>query len=167
MGILTLILAIILLIVSLSAASRFIGCIFSANSREKIKKQPILHFIWAILSILIILALFTPTGGHPPFIRKLITCRHNLIEIGIVCKLHSEENNGKWPAQLTDLIPKYIPANDKDIINCPVTNMQYTYTQPKPDSPSDTVIITCTQHNKGLKYKKGLILYKNGDVKGE
>lgn len=165
MGILTTILVSILLIVSIGAVARFIGCIFSATSREKVKKQPILHFIWAILSIFIILVLLTPTGGHPPFIRKFITCKRNLIEIGIACKLYSEENNGKWPAQLTDL--KYILTDDKDIINCPVTNMQYTYTQPKPDSPSDIVIIVCMQHNKDLKYKKGLILYKNGDVRGE
>jgi hypothetical protein len=85
--------------------------------------------------------------------------------IGAACTMYEEDNNGKWPSKLTDLIPTYL--DDEKFVNCPALNKQYIYMRPKPDAPSDTIIVTCTQHNKDRKLKNGIILYKDGRVTEE
>lgn len=118
-----------------------------------------------ILAVIVVFVIFIwfliPPESNPRFFRVFTNCEDNLEQIGSATALYSEKN-GKWPAQLTDLIPTYL--KDSKVINCPLTNTQYGYAQPKPDAPSDTTIITCTQHNKDLKLKIGVILYKSGLV---
>lgn len=48
----------ILVSIPLSAMVRFIGCIFSSNLRKRVKSRPILHAIWAIVSVLLIVSAY-------------------------------------------------------------------------------------------------------------
>jgi len=151
----------IIIFIPISALSIFIGCIFSPNLRKKAKKHPILYLAWAIVSIVIIYIFILL--GRPSRYDVTVKCMNNQKVIGHACYLYSENNNGKWPAQMADLIPTYL--DNPRVINCPLTNKQYIYIQPSLFSPADTAVITCTQHRTQHEPMISVTLYKGGHVR--
>ncbi len=160
MPIIVIIVFLILLIIPICVLVRFIGCIFSSELRGRVKKHPIIHTIWAIITILLIAGIYVPyfAGGVKP-VPRCILCANNLKQIGQACALYSEENNGKWPNRLSDLAPTYL--NDEKIIKCPIIKKQYNYVQPNSSSSSNTVVIYC-EHPKPTH---SVVLYKGGYVR--
>lgn len=160
MPIIVIIVFLILLIIPITALVRFIGCIFSSELRRRVKKHPIIHTIWAVITALLIAGIYVPffTVGVKP-VPGCILCANNLKQICQVCALYSENNNGKWPNQLSDLAPTYL--NDEKIIRCPIIKKQYNYVQPNSSSSSNTVIIYC-EHPEPIN---SVVLYKGGWIK--
>ncbi len=76
-------------------------------------------------------------------------CSQNLDQIGKALNKYAADNNGKYPAMLADLYPKY--AANQGMLQCPSSGQTaavcaYEYTRPAPTAPGDTVVVVCRHH---------------------
>lgn len=100
------------------------------------------------------------------------SCSHNLVDIRDGLDKYLAAHKGKYPANLSDLVPKYLP--DKSDLTCGGTGAAsgetpppLEYTPPKPDAPGDTPVVSYYSGENAILTQKQLIylrLLKDGRI---
>lgn len=63
-AILLIVLAIIIILIPLTACIRLLGCLFSSHCRSLVKRHPIIHAIWASLALFMIVFIILPFSSY-------------------------------------------------------------------------------------------------------
>ncbi len=72
-------------------------------------------------------------------------CAANMGLVGKALNQYSADHNGRYPARLSDLYPKYI--TDRSKLVCPSAgSAPFEYRQPAPSDPDNRIAVTCRQH---------------------
>lgn len=103
-----------------------------------------------VVGILCIGILFRSISGNPEF-KKVISgavsassCSQSLVSLRASLQSYRNDHDGKYPAKLADLVPKYV--RDEAALGCPATGgnlpLPIEYTRPASDAPSDAVVLS-------------------------
>lgn len=96
---------------------------------------------------------------------QIAQCQQNLQEIYAAIGRYRQRNNGKYPKNLNELVPRYLAEAGK--LKCPADTsgkpVSYQYFQPKPNSPETAPLLQCNHHTV-MNQKIPVIMLKNGQV---
>jgi len=96
---------------------------------------------------------------------QIAQCQQNLQEIYAAIGRYRQRNNGKYPKNLNELVPRYLAEAGK--LKCPADTsgkpVSYQYFQPQPNSPETAPLLQCNHHTV-MNQKIPVIMLKNGQV---
>lgn len=121
------------------------------------------------LVIAVVAALIIYVSRRPEFKQAMSAgvvmaqCQQNMQEVYQAVERYRQRNNGRYPMQLNDLVPRYLAEAGKikcpaDLSNKPVS---YRYFKPAKDSPETAPLLQC-DHHRMFNEPFSLILLKNG-----
>ena len=91
--------------------------------------------------------------------------QQNMQEIYAAIGRYRQRNNGKYPKNLNELVPRYLAEAGK--LKCPADTsgkpVSYQYFQPQPNSPETAPLLQCDHHTV-MNQKIPVIMLKNGQV---
>jgi len=96
---------------------------------------------------------------------QIARCQQNMQEIYAAIGRYRQRNNGKYPKDLKELVPRYLPEAGK--LKCPADTsgkpVSYQYFQPTQNSPDTSPLLQC-DHHMVMNQKIPVIMLKNGQV---
>ncbi len=96
---------------------------------------------------------------------QIAQCQQNMHEIYAAIDRYRQRNNGKYPKNLNELVPRYLAEAGK--LKCPADTsgkpVSYQYFQPGPDT-SDTAPLLQCDHHSVMNQKIPIIMLKNGQI---
>ncbi len=92
-------------------------------------------------------------------------CQQNLQEVYQAIERYRQRNNGQYPRQLNELVPRYLAEAGK--LRCPADTtpnpVSYRYFPPAKDSPETSPLLQC-DHHKVMNQSVPVIVFKNGHI---
>lgn len=132
----------------------------------------LLSCLGAIVLVIVGMAiLFVVVARRPEFKQAMSTgvqiaqCQQNMQEIHAAIERHRQRNNGEYPKDLNELVPRYLSEAGK--LKCPADTstepVSYQYFRLGKDSPETSPLLQC-DHHAVMNQKVPVIMLKNGQV---
>jgi hypothetical protein len=92
-------------------------------------------------------------------------CQENMKEIHAAIDRYRQRNNGKYPKDLNELVPRYLSVAGK--LKCPSDTstkpVSYQYSEPEQNTPDTAPLLQCNHHSV-MNQKIPVIMLKNGQL---
>jgi hypothetical protein len=96
---------------------------------------------------------------------KMQECQQNMKQIHEAIERYRQRNNGKYPKDLKELVPRYL--SDAGALKCPADTsakpLSYQYFQPGPNTPDTAPLLQCDYHSV-MNQKIPMMMLKNGQL---
>lgn len=103
---------------------------------------------------------------RPKYYELASECKGQLREVVPALRAYVRDHDGDWPADLEELVPKYLPA----LPHCPAdtfpNRQSYWYRQPAQTSEESVLVLSCERHRTpvGAEAEDGFLLYVTKDL---
>lgn len=96
---------------------------------------------------------------------QIAKCQQNLHDIYQAIERYHQRNNGKYPQDLGELVPRYLAQ--AGTLKCPAdpsgAPISYRYFRPAKDSPETAPLLQC-DHHRVMNQSFTLMVLKNGQI---
>lgn len=132
----------------------------------------LLSCLGAVALVVIGLAILFIVAVRRPEFKQMMSatvqigqCQQNMQEIHAALERYQQRNNGTYPKDLNQLVPRYL--SDASKLKCPADTsgkpVSYTYFQPRKDSSETAQLLQC-DHHVAMNQKIPVIMLRNGQI---
>lgn len=132
----------------------------------------LLSCLGAVVLVIVGMAvLFIAVARRPEFKQAMSTgvqiaqCQQNMQQIYAAIERYRQRNNGAYPKQLDELVPRYLAEAGR--LKCPADTsgkpVSYRYFRPEKNSAETSPLLQC-DHHAVMNQRIPVIMLKNGQV---
>ncbi len=124
----------------------------SPSSNPRHRTRPLTWVIASVVAVLLLLSILAPSGTRSRPVANLVKCGSNLRQIGQAISLYANENQGRYPDKLGDLIVEDMTTA---AFICPASNDDPA--APGPTTQASSANVHAGGHLSYIYLGKGLI----------